>query len=70
MHDGLDAGAGETREASGAGEKGKEERVRGPGSELGHAEFRRPFSIFCSLSEDQWKANEVILCKRCSGFAL
>lgn len=43
--------------------EGKEERARGPGSELGHAEFRRPFSLFCSLSEDQWKANEVIYAK-------
>lgn len=44
-------------------EKGKEKRVTKLGSELGHAEFCRSFSIFCSLSEDQWKANEVIYAK-------
>lgn len=41
-------------------EKGKEKRVMEPGSELGHAELCRSFSVVCSLPEDQWKANEVI----------
>ena len=44
-------------------EKGKEKRVMEPGSELGHAEFCRSFSVFCSLSEDQWKVSEVIYAK-------